>query len=412
MRLSPGIKILLLTPQLPYPPDQGTSLRNYHILRGLALEHEIDLLSFVEEGQDEALAREHLVELCERIVTIEAPQRSLRQRLVRLVTDGRPDMAHRLQSYDFERALEQMLGDKDYDIVQIEGIELAPHIEFVRRRLPTSKVVFDDHNAEAELQRRMFTTDLRSPLRWIPAIYSFIQWRRLRGFERQAIRGADGVSVVSETDAAHLLSLAPEVRLEVIPNCIDVQRYNKLGGPNAESVPSDILFIGKMDYRPNVDAVIWFGTEIWPLIRQRNPHATWTVVGKHPHPRLAQLASSPGVVVTGGVPDILPYLAGAQVYVMPFRIGSGTRLKLVEALASGIATVSTHVGAEGYPLRDGEHIVLEDAPMAFAAAVVDLLENQGRREALGAAGRVFAQQYDWRQVIPAFNNLYKDLLSG
>src|SRR5690606_25263232 len=133
-----GIKILLLTPQLPYPPDQGTSLRNYHILRGLALEHEIDLLSFVEEGQDEALAREHLVELCERIVMIEAPQRSLRQRLVRLVTDGRPDMAHRLQSYDFERALEQMLGDKDYDIVQIEGIELAPHIEFVRRRLPTS----------------------------------------------------------------------------------------------------------------------------------------------------------------------------------------------------------------------------------------------------------------------------------
>lgn len=407
-----SLRILLLTPQLPYPPEQGTSLRNFHILRGLAQRHEVHLLSFVEPLTGDAVPAPVLKDLCASVTTVPAPWRSRGQRLWRLLTDTDPDMAHRLASVDFTSALDEILGRLAFDVVQIEGIELVGNAPRVRRAQPGAAIVFDDHNAEAELQRRMFATDLRRPSRWAAAAYSFIQWRRLRRYERWACRVCDGVSVVSEADRRHLQALAPGVEPLVIPNCIDVEEYGDLDRDNAGTLQHDILFVGKMDYRPNVDAVLWFGREIWPLLRQAQPALTWAVVGKQPHPRLQPLQQTAGVTVTGAVPDVKPYLAGAKVYVMPFRIGSGTRLKLIEALASGVATVSTAVGAEGYPLIHGTHILLEDDPEAFARAVLCLLQDGEQRRRLQAAGREFAQDYDWRRVVPRFNEIYVRLVSG
>lgn len=412
------LRILLLTPQLPYPPQQGTSLRNFHILRGLAQQHEVHLLSFREEshkrkapanGDDPASV---LGQLCASLTTIPAPQRTRGQRLWRLLTNSDPDMAHRLASEDFANALHDILSRTAFDVVQIEGIELAAVVPQIRRAQPGAVIVFDDHNAEAELQRRTFATDARAPSRWIGATYSFIQWRRLRRYERWVITTCDGVSVVSEADRRHLQALDPSVEPVVIPNCIDVASYANLRSKNEAAFRHDILFVGKMDYRPNVDAVLWFGKEIWPLLRQERPDVTWAVVGKQPHRRLHSLKESAGVTVTGEVPDVKPYLAHAQVYVMPFRIGSGTRLKLIEALASGVATVSTRVGAEGYPLEHGKQILLRDEPGPFAEAVLCLLRDREKRQRLQEAGRQFAKAYDWRRVVPRFNNLYARLLSS
>lgn len=407
----PSLRILLLTPQLPYPPEQGTSLRNFHILRGLAQRHEVHLLCFVEPAASETVPAKILDDLCTSITTVPAPRRNRRQRLWRLLTNTAPDMAHRLASEAYTNALEDILDQLAFDVVQIEGIELVGTAPRVRRAQPGAAIVFDDHNAEAELQRRMFATDLRQPSRWAAAAYSFIQWRRLRRYERWACRVCDGVSVVSEADRRHLQALAPSVEPLVIPNCIDVEDYADLSRDNSETLRRDILFVGKMDYRPNVDAVLWFGREIWPLLRQAQPSMTWAVVGKHPHPRLQRLKQTAGVTITGAVPDVKPYLANAQVYVMPFRIGSGTRLKLIEALASGIATVSTRVGAEGYPLEHGTHILLQDDPRAFAEAVLCLLQDGAQRRRLQTAGREFAEAYDWRRVVPRFNKLYARLVS-
>ncbi len=403
------LKVLLLTPQLPYPPEQGTSLRNFHIVRGLAQDQDVWLLSFLEPGQPEGGSGTPLIDLCRQVVTVEAPRRTMTQRFWRLLTDRRPDMAHRLESEAFEMALISMLQRESFDVVQIEGIELASHITQIRRYRPEAMIVFDDHNAEAELQRRIFATDIRAPQRWIGAAYSFVQWRRLCRFERTAALTADGVTVVSAADASQLRALSPQIEPVVIPNCIDVQTYDVLPSPVERRI--DVLFIGKMDYRPNVDAVIWFGEHIWPLVRARCTKAAWAVVGKSPHPRLEVLAHTAGVTVIGAVDDIRPYLAAAKVYVMPFRMGSGTRLKLIEALASGIATVSTRMGAEGYPLQDGAQVLFADAPAGFAQSVIELLEDDERREALQQAGRAFAQQYDWRRVIPLFSALYKRLLA-
>lgn len=402
----PRLTILVLTPQVPYPPQQGTSLRNYHIIRGLALDHEVHLLSFREEDDSNGPETTPLDSLCATITTVPVPRRTMRQRLWRLFVDPRPDMAHRLQSRQFETALADCLAAGQFDVVQIEGIELASVIPVIRRRQPKCAIVFDDHNAEAELQRRMFVTDLSRPNRWLAALYSFVQWRRLRRFERKACRLASGVSVVSEADRNHLLSLAPDLDPEIVPNCIDVEVYRDLTREVSGEYAHDLLFIGKMDYRPNVDAVLWFAREVWPLIRKRHPSASWAIVGKRPHSRLRALCGQSGIRVTGSVPDVKPYLAGGRVYVMPFRIGSGTRLKLIEAFAAGLATVSTTVGAEGYPLVAGQHLLIADKPEEFASAVGRLLQDEKERARLGIAGRQFATRYDWRRIIPRFNRLY------
>jgi glycosyltransferase involved in cell wall biosynthesis len=165
-----------------------------------------------------------------------------------------------------------------------------------------------------------------------------------------------------------------------------------------------------MDYRPNVDAVLWFADEVWPLICEKRPSTTWAVVGQIPHARLQRIQGIPGMTMTGWVESVRPYLAGASVYIMPFRIGSGTRLKLIEAMAAGKAIVSTTVGAEGFPAQSGEQLLLADSAQAMATAVLQLLDNPQKREQFGRMASQLAQQYDWRQVIPRFQEVYMQIV--
>lgn len=413
--------ILVLTPQLPYPPHQGTSLRNFYILCGLAQRHNITLLSFLEENQSaDAETIRPLLNLCSRIETVPVPRRTTAARLRQLLSSPLPDMAHRLYSPDFNLKLRQLLGENHYDIVQIEGIELARIIDLVRSASPGSKIVFDNHNAETELQRRNLTTDLRQPRRWAAAAYSWAQVRRLARFERRACLLADAVTCVSDMDRLHLAALtksktpAPSHRpsIQVIPNAIDVAAYENLSG--AENLAGqhrfDLIFMGKMDYRPNVDAVLWFADAVWPGIRRSLPAVTWAIVGQKPHPRLNRLRQMAGITLTGWVENVQPYLAGAAVFLMPFRVGSGTRLKLIEAMAAGKAIVSTPIGAEGFPVQHGREIYLGEGAAEMETAVLHLLQNPQERARLGQAAREFARQYDWRVVVPLFERVYEGIL--
>ena len=409
------MRILILTPQLPYPPHQGTSLRNFHIIRGLAERHTITLLSFLEEGQSAAPeTAAPLLALC-AVHTVPVPVRRWGQRLWQLVSSSMPDMAHRLASAAFGGALRRLLAENQFDVVQVEGIELARYIEVIRAASPGSKVVFDDHNAETELQRRNFLTDLRQPRRRLAAAYSWTQIGRLRRFERWALAQADGIAAVSETDKRLLENLQSKIQnpkskivnrkspIFVVPNCIDVDSYQTTP---AAIIPHDLVFIGKMDYRPNVDAVLWFADEVWPLVQQERPSTTWAIVGQKPHPRLARLGDAAGINMTGWVDDVTPYLAGAAVVIAPFRVGSGTRLKLMEAMAAGKAIVSTPVGAEGFPVRSGRELLLAETGAEMGTAVLRLLSAPTERKRLGGAARQFAGKYDFRRVVPRFEALY------
>ncbi len=382
----------------------------------------MSLLSFLEANQSvDAEVIRPLSTLCRTIETVPVPERTTRKRLQQLITTRRPDMAHRLFSPAFNAKLRQLLAENQFDIVQIEGIELARTIEIVRVVSPGSKIVFDDHNAETELQRRNFLTDLRLPRRWPAAAYSWLQIGRLRRFERWACLAADAVVVVSEADREHLLDVNGKQktknkkqktenrkRITVIPNSIDVTQYET---PPDEVISFDLMFSGKMDYRPNVDAVLWFAEAVWPGIKQKRPFTTWAIVGQKPHARLDPLRELEGVTITGWVESMAPYLHGAAISILPFRIGSGTRLKIIEAMAAKKAIVSTSVGAEGFPLRHDKELLLADTAEGLETAVLHLLDSLSDQRRLGKAAHQFAQQYDWRNVVPQFDQIYEQIFA-
>ncbi len=422
------MRLLFLTPQSPYPPHKGTTLRNYHLIAELTARHEIDLLTFVE-SEDELRRPTPLSTLCRRMDGVVVPRRGLARRLADTFLSRWPDMGLRLWSPAFARKLAAWLADGDYDVVQVEGIELARYVlqEARGKQQETrntqhatlvthhatriTQYVFDDHNCEYLLQQRTCETDAKIPSRWAGAAYSFVQWRKLRAFESAICRAADHVVAVSDADAAALQRLVPGLTPTVVPNGIDVASY----APTSHTLPllaggaeggADLVFSGTMDFRPNVDAALWFAQEALPLIRQEEPDARFVIVGQKPHRRLDVLRDRADVLLTGTVEDTRPYIAGAAIYVVPLRMGGGTRFKILEAAAMSRAIVSTSLGCEGFPVENERELVIADSPRRFADAVVALLRDPSRRAELGAAARAFVEAYDWKNIIPRMEAVY------
>ena len=199
----------------------------------------------------------------------------------------------------------------------------------------------------------------------------------------------------------------------MIANGIELDDYTVAPFPNLTETPT-LVFTGKMDYRPNIDAVLWFAHEVLPLVVAQSPHARFQIVGMNPHSRLDELRANPHIEITGAVDDVRPYITAAAVYVIPMRVGGGTRFKALEAMASGKAIVSTTLGVEGIPVADGRELLLADTPGAMAAAVLRLLHDGGPLHAeLGRHGRALvASQYGWAQIVPRLERVYADLLDG
>ena len=390
--------ILMLTPQVPYPPRQGTALRNWGLLRGLAAHHRVSLLSFIAPDQ----AREApptLAHYLERSALVPQPVRTLRQRLRDLLLTRQPDLVRRLYARAFADRLASWLHTYAFDWVLVEGLELAPYLTQVWALGENGpRVVFDDHNCEYVLQRRAARADWRRPKRWIGALYSAVQWRRLRRYEAQVCRTADLVVAVSAADAAALRAIVPGLAPLVVPNGIDVDAYAAFETAAPLESPS-FVFTGTMDFRPNVDGVLWFVDRVWPQVRAALPTAHCYLVGRRPHRRLERLRAVPGVVITGTVPDVRPFIRAATVYIAPLLVGGGSRLKLLESTAMGKAVVATRLAAEGFEAPE-RAMVLADTPTAFAEACIRLAREPAERKAWGERALAFAQAYDWQALLP------------
>jgi polysaccharide biosynthesis protein PslH len=407
------MRLLILTPQFPFPPQQGTTIRNFNIIKQLAQRHDITLVSFGTPSELEhgGPLRDH----CRRIEIVPYPVRSFAQRLFTTFASPLPDMALRLKSTALH-AMVNSFRTEPFDIIQVEGIEMARY--FMSRGLANSatngpqgpRVVFDEHNAEYVLQRTAFESDLRIPKRWHAALYSLFQWKKLERYERACCQTADHIAACSDADASAIRALfKAQAKVTTVPNGVDTDLF----------VPSDqvcakplsefaLIYAGKMDFRPNIDAMTWFCSEIFPRIRADQPHAHLTIVGQKPARRITDLGQQPGIMVTGWVADTRPYIADAAVYVVPLRMGSGTRLKVLEAMAMGKAIVSTSRGVEGIEVRPDQEVLIADTPDAFAQAVVALLRDPDQRRRLGRNARALAEaKYDWRQIVPRFDGIYK-----
>jgi glycosyltransferase involved in cell wall biosynthesis len=216
------------------------------------------------------------------------------------------------------------------------------------------------------------------------------------------------VAAVSDVDREALLRLDPALDVTIIPNGVDLDFYRPgVAEPLSDIGPYSLVFTGKMDYRPNVDAVIWFADVVFPLIQKQAPATCFYIVGQQPSARVAALAQRPGILVTGKVPDTRPFIAAAGVYVIPLRIGGGTRLKVLEAMAMGQAVVSTRLGCDGFPLTDGCEVAFANEPQAFADRVIGLLRDREEATRLGHAARAFvAAHYGWDVIVPQLEALY------
>ncbi len=400
----------MLVPQLPFPPHQGTSLRNFNLIAGLSRRHEIHLFGFIPPDHDQT-AVDRMCDFCAVVEMAPQPTRTLSQRLLTTFTSPLPDMAHRLTSPDMHARLRAHLQRHSFEVIDLEGIEMAPYLPTLLDSIPANRprprLVFDNHNAEYVLQKRVFQADAGRPARWPAALYSLIQWLKLAGYEAQICRRVDVVSAVSAEDAAALHRLAAGLNVVVIPNGVDISYYTSFAPTQPGLPPRSLVFTGTMDFRPNVDAAVWFVEQVFPLIRRQIPDAVFYIVGQRPHRRVEALAQQPGVRVTGRVPDARPYIADAEVYVIPLRSGGGTRLKVLEAMAMHKAIVSTPMGCDGYPITDGQEVILADRPALFAQRVVDLLGNAEHRRVLGQAAFDFALGYDWSAIAPRLEAVWQ-----
>lgn len=407
------MQILILTASLPYPPHQGGALRTYGILHGLyKAGHEITLLSFHEPDNSVRIESTPLAEYCKQIETVAPPGRSKKDRLRDLILSGQADIARRLYSDDFYACLRQLTNDIAFDVIQFEGIEVACYLPLLRKDGTQAKLCYDAFNAEAALQRLIFQVDKGVVRQWPTAIYSLIQTQRITQFEREICQQADCVIAVSAEDAAILKQYRTDGSVSVVTNGIFVDDYTQ-SSEELDLGKDTLVFTGKMDYRPNVDAMTWFTSDVLPLVQAEIPDTRLYIVGQKPHARLEKLRHKNNVEITGWVQDVQPFLRGAGVYVAPLRMGSGTRLKILEAMASGCAVVATTLAISGMRQEAKQALLVKDDEESMSKAIIDLLKNPAQRAALGKNAQRFVKQYyDWPVLIPDLLQIYQDMGIG
>ncbi len=380
------MKMLMVSANLPCP-TWGASARNYHLLKALARQHTVSLLALTSSTDMDSFGDISLLDgFVHTVRTVPGPDPHTKrwQQLMSLAR-GKSYFFSLFIPKEMRDALDTMLASDHYDAVLFESSLTAGY------RLPIGmKTIIDEHNIEYELLERTYE-QVKMPLRkW----YNWLESRLLKQEEIERCRKADVVLVTSERERLVLKGLLPENVIEVVPNGVDIEAFYA-SDPEREA-PNQVVFTGTMDYYPNIHGVLLFAQRCWPLIRAQVPTATWLIVGRNPPPEICRLAELPGVTVTGTVPDVRPYFATSTVAIVPLQIGSGTRLKILEALAMQKAVVSTSVGCEGLAVEPGKHLLVADQPEAFAQTVIELMHNSGKRMTVGAAGRALVEaEYSW-----------------
>ena len=394
------LKILVAAPYLPFPPQQGFSLRVHHLLRELATRHDVTVVATDVPGHADAEAAYRGMGMGVRLVRPRRHRLPAALRKLRALLTLHSFRWHTRYNPHMQRALDELLAGGRFDLVQIESPE------FWRYRFPASTpVVLDAHNIWFELRAREVGLDVSRFRR----LYQRIDNAKAGEEERAAWCRVSAVLTTSEREAGFIGQARPDGGVIVVPNGIDPAYIRPGTGPGRDG---SLVFTGLMAYRPNADAVRWFVSAILPLVHRKRPDATLTIVGKDVPSDVAALAGG-NVTVTGWVPDVRPYLEDARVVVVPLRAGSGTRIKILEAFAAARPVISTTIGAEGIDARPGKEIVIADVPESFAEQVVRLLDDADAAERLGRAGRELVEsRYSWPSIMERLDPTYRSIAEG
>lgn len=373
------MKILFLSKRLLFPTDRGGLVRTLNVVRHLSQWHDLTFLSNQQPGQEEDCLE--MTRLGLRLVTV--PWEEVSRSNWRFYRDlawnlFSPDPFNAAKDYDpaLRARARQLLDEARYDLVVCDFVQMARNAVGI---WDGPSVLFE-HNVEAEIFERHSRTDEG----WIRRRFMGYQAAKMRRFEGWAGRQFTRVVAVSERDKEQYGRRYGWTNVDVIDTAVDIDYYR----PNdCAKQAGTVLFVGSLDWLPNVDGLRWFVAEVWPLVRRDQPEARLRLVGRNPTSEIQSLAEHPGVELVGPVPDTRPWLAESEVSIVPLRIGGGTRLKVFEAMAMGLPVVSTPLGAEGLQVQSGEHLLLAEGAEKVAEAVVRLLRSEALRMALGRAAR-------------------------
>jgi sugar transferase (PEP-CTERM/EpsH1 system associated) len=393
-------RILWLCPKLPYPLVSGERIRHFNLIRRLATRHAVHLVSF-QERPDDAEFVPVLEKFCEQVVTVPLPRRQpLPQRMLAAMNPRRSFYVHRYTSPTMRHAVESISNRWSYDVVQAENIFMTQYLRDVNQRSRPARIV-TLINIESILCERCSRVESH-PLK---RVYWRLEAAKLASLEHRQLGGMDAVVTMSEHDRGVVQRMVPGAHVFTVANSVDTEEYQV--PPEIERERS-VVFTGSLGYQPNADAVAFFLDEVWHRVRRAVPDGTCQIVGRDPSRALLSRSGTDGVVVTGHVDDVRPYLARAGATIVPLRAGAGTRLKILEAMATGNGIVSTRIGAEGLDVRDGVDLLLADDPAAFAQAVIRVLTDPELRRRLGTSARQRVEtRYDWDIATTALEAVYR-----
>lgn len=383
------------------------------MLRALAQGARLTYVYFAENGDGTAVPNDGTagpaqLPFCEQIVSVRKPRMYGTWNVIRGAAGRWPLPVLNYTSAAMAAALAELKGP--YDLIHLDSIHMTRYGRVLARKAGAAqRLVYDWHNLESEAMRR-HAAAVASRAR---SVYAEQTARKLERLEREVLRTAFGHIVCSERERERLLRIAPGARIVTVENGVDTAYFQGAAGDAV--VRRRIVFVGKMDYYPNIEAAKHFVERIWPVVRERLPGTALTIAGSDPVEAVRALEKVAGVTVTGTVPDLRPYYEGALAAIVPLRTGGGTRLKILEAMAAGVPVISTHLGAEGLSVEPGRDILIADVdePQEWAAHLGRLAEAPEESAKIAARGVELVQaRYDWEIVGDALRRTYDEWLSS
>jgi glycosyltransferase involved in cell wall biosynthesis len=373
------------------PVDTGGKIRSYNLLRQLAAQHELVLLSYYGDKRDEAYERDIRAQLPGAHTIHTGVPGASAWHYARHFGSAAPYAVTKFTAPAVREWVAGALNERRFDVAVCDFLSASLNFPLSS---PTPTLLFQ-HNVESILWQRQAHHEPNP----IKRLAFTIEAAKMARYERAALRRFAHVIAVSDRDAEAMGTMVDRSRISVVPTGVDVAQYFAAAGVDAEQPV--VLFLGSMDWEANVDAVDYFCASIWPAVRAAVPGARFKIVGRNPHSRVLALASE-SVEVTGTVPSVVDYLRETAVFVVPLRVGGGTRLKIFEAMAAGRAVVSTSIGAEGLDVAHERDVLLADTAPDFANAVIRLLQDRPRRRELETAAVATATRHDWPAIAAQF----------
>jgi sugar transferase (PEP-CTERM/EpsH1 system associated) len=387
------MRVLYFAPRIAWPIISGAHLRDFYFAQYLARKAQLTYIGLVNEdaGKQAQLLRQQLGNGCE----VFALRRDAGYRPANIIRGLLGPTPLNVLNFTTASALahvDRILQGHAFDTIQIESMHLIAYARRIRQLAPQTRLILDWHNIESEILARYAEND-SNPLRaWYARRTSVLS----RNVENELLRLCHAHTVCSERERDVLQQRAPEARIEVVGNGVDCEFFAANSASNVER--HDVLFMGRMDYHANIDAALFFVSKVWPLIYARRPELRLVIVGAQPAKSILALREQ-GITVTGTVDDVRPFYQSALTSVVPLRVGGGTRLKVLEAMAAGTPVISTTLGAEGLEVTPGKDILIADSPEAMANAVVSLQAGSPQWQELAASARRLVQvKYDWSVV--------------